>query len=617
MMTQYEENLKVLAEKYPQMDVLIEEARKNLEPELEIIEETSYEGEPILKIKKGNHSCYLNGKRNTKEPAQMWVETLGKLVTNAPIFMMGVGNQEYLKELIENTKNRITILIYEPSLQIFLKFLEQAPLKEWMEKQLIVFWVKGIEGMNEKAMSFTMRKLIKYEILPYSRTLILPNYDVLFPNEAVDFLKQIRDIAVDEQIQFNTQSLFSTVTVKNLIANARYLCDAYKTTQLVDVIPRDIPGIVVAAGPSLNKNIQELKKAKGKAFIFAVDTAIKPLLDAGIIPDMFAIVDGMKPLSLIEREEAKQIPLMSTLCAASEVLEYHTGMKFFYNEGYQFADTVFARSGAAWGTVSTGGSVATSVFSLLHKIGLERIILVGQDLAYTGKKSHADGTFAEVMKEEDTRNYIMVEGNVEDEVPTIPNLKHYLDWYNRQIKGIQEINPKFRVINATEGGAKIENTEIMTLKDAIEQECTKEVDIRECLNRLPHMLEADKKQWAREYIAAIPERFLELKQDAEKAYTTYRHLEKICSRKELNTKSYLSTLKKVKKLTQKIEASDVYQLVAITMVNAQYILKNEQFLQEDSVKEEGKEIARKGILYMENVQKMAALFEEYSREVLL
>ena len=58
-------------------------------------------------------------------------------------------------------------------------------------------------------------------------------------------------------------------------------------------------------------------------------------------------------------------------------------------------------------------------------------------------------------------------------------------------------------------------------------------------------------------------------------------------------------------------------MVAITIVNAQDIVKEEQFVQEDSVKEEGKEIARKGILYMENVQKMAALFEEYSREVLL
>lgn len=616
-MTQYEENLKVLAEKYPQMDVLIEEAKKNLEPELEVIEETSYEGESILKVKKDNHSCYLNGKRNTREPAQIWVETLGELMLNAPVFMMGVGNWTYLQELTDKTENQITVFIYEPSLQIFLKFLENVSLRELMKKHLIIFWVKGLENMDEKAMRMVLARMISYEMMPYSRTFILPNYSELFPEEAVYFLKVMRDIASEKAIQFNTQRRFSAVMVKNLISNARYLCDCYKTTQLIDVIPRDIPGIVVAAGPSLNKNIQELKKAKGKAFIIAVDTAIKPLLDAGVVPDMFAIVDGMKPLSLVAREEAKQIPLMSTLCAASEVLAYHTGMKFFYNEGYQFADVIFARSGRQWGAISTGGSVATSAFSLLHKIGLERIILVGQDLAYTGKKSHADGTFETVMKVEEHRNYIMVEGNVEDEVPTVPDMKHYLDWYNQHIKGIKELNPNFKVINATEGGAKIENTEIMSLKDAIEQECNKEVDIQECLNRLPHMLEGDNREWAKEYIAAIPDEFHKIEEDAKKAKQLYQKLDKICSGKNIDTKSYLSTLKKIKKQIQKLEGNVVYQLVSITMIDAQYILKNEQFMQEDSVKEEGKEIARKGVIYTENVEKMAALFEEYSREVLL
>ena len=62
---------------------------------------------------------------------------------------------------------------------------------------------------------------------------------------------------------------FSTVFARNVLSNVKYLCNGYKTVQLIQVIPRDIPGIVVAAGPSLNKNIKELKKAKGKARRYA------------------------------------------------------------------------------------------------------------------------------------------------------------------------------------------------------------------------------------------------------------------------------------------------------------------------------------------------------------
>ncbi len=151
-MTIYEENLKALSAKYSRMDELIEEAKEKMEPELEIIEEVSYDGEPIIKVQKEGRTCYLNGKRNTKEPAEKWVETLGKLSNNAPVFIMGLGNPSYLKELAEHTKKKITIIIYEPSFQIFLHFLEHVSIAEWMEKHMITFFVKGIKGMDEQAM---------------------------------------------------------------------------------------------------------------------------------------------------------------------------------------------------------------------------------------------------------------------------------------------------------------------------------------------------------------------------------------------------------------------------------------------------------------------------------
>ncbi len=121
-MTTYEKNLQVLAKYYPEMDGMIQEAKEQMEPLLEIVEEYSLEGERILKIKKDNRVCYLNGKRNTTESAQIWVQTLGKLQRNTPVLIMGIGNDTYLRELVEKTENPITIIVYEPSLQLLLKF---------------------------------------------------------------------------------------------------------------------------------------------------------------------------------------------------------------------------------------------------------------------------------------------------------------------------------------------------------------------------------------------------------------------------------------------------------------------------------------------------------------
>lgn len=614
-MTIYEENLKTLAAYYPEMDTIIKEAKENLKPEFEILDENSYEGEKILKIKKNDKVCYLNGKRNTTSTAKMWVKTLGELQRNTPILMMGVGNPSYLEELVENTERKVVIIIYEPSIQIFLKFLEMVDISAWMEKQLIIFWVNGLEGMETKHMRGILQGVLKYEMLVYLKHFILPNYEVLFPEEAVEFMKICRDIALRELSEFNTKYKFSGLMVKNLFSNARYLCDGYKTTQLPDVIPNDIPGIVVAAGPSLNKNIQELKRAKGKAFIIAVDTAIKPLLKNGIVPDMFAIVDAMKPLDLVKLESAKEIPLVTTLNASPEVLDYHKGMKFFYNEGYQFAESIFLRTGQRIGDISCGGSVATSAFSLLYKIGICTIILVGQDLAYTNNKSHADGTFQEIMKEENTSHFMMVEGNTKEKVPTRPDFKLFLDWYNMYIEGCKNYDKNFRVINATEGGAKIQNTEIMTLREAIARECTKEVDIRECLEKLSPMLTKENREWTVEFLQNIPKKFQQMTKDAKKIRNYYKKLDKICDRKKIDKKEYLSILKKLDKQINVLEKSSSYQLIEITMSKAQYILRGEQYLQEDSLQAEGKEIARKGMLYMDNVIDMAKLFQEYSEEI--
>lgn len=61
-MTIYEKNIHTLAKYYPGMDHNIEKARKELKEELDLIEELSADGEPILKIKKDGHYLYLAGR---------------------------------------------------------------------------------------------------------------------------------------------------------------------------------------------------------------------------------------------------------------------------------------------------------------------------------------------------------------------------------------------------------------------------------------------------------------------------------------------------------------------------------------------------------------------------
>lgn len=608
----YEQNLKILADSYSGMDQIIENARDKMEKKIELKDEISYDERRILKIVKDGQSYYLNGRRNSIEPAQKWFSKLGDLQKNAPIFIEGVGNETYLCELAKQSKRSLAIIVYEPCLQIFIDFLKHIELKEMMEKHTIVFCVDGLEGMGKESLKIFIGRILMYEILPYARILITPNYDVLFPEQTIEFVKVCRDTAENGLIRFNTLKRFETFFVKNLFLNMRYLKDVYKTTHIPKVIPSDITGIVVAAGPSLNKNIHELKRAKGKAFIIATDTAVKPLIRAGIVPDMFVIVDAKKPLHLVKMEEARRIPLFTTADAASEILEYHEGMKFFANEGLKVVDRLFMHCDSEWGPGSDGGSVATAAFYLLFKIGMKTIILVGQDLAFTNNRSHADGTFEEKMPEKDTSRFPMIEGNNGDKVPSRQDFLIYLKWYNEFIEGCKKEHPYFRVINATEGGAKIAHTEVMTLNEAIDKECTKEVNIQECFQKLDPIFKGEDRKWVIEQLLNIPQECEKLSQEAMKTVKLYKNLDRICGKKILDQKAYVKILNKLRKQIKKIETYPVYQLVEFTLNDAQYIIKNEQMLSYDSVQEQGKEIARKGVIYMKNVSDCALVFKEYA-----
>ena len=124
------------------------------------------------------------------------------------------------------------------------------------------------------------------------------------------------------------------------------------------------------------------------------------------------------------------------------------------------------------------------------------------------------------------------------------------------------------------------------------------------------MLDKEKRKEAAELIKGIPKDFKKLSEDAFKAKKLYGKLDKVCDKKKIDTDEYMSILKKIRKIVKGMESEEAYQLVATTLTDAHLILNYEQFLEEDSLQKEGKEIARKGILYMKNVKKCANLFEQ-------
>lgn len=614
-MTIYEKNSKAFEGAFPGWLEEVEKYAEENKEALSVQTEEAYDGSIIFRIKQEGRLLYLNGKYEPQKAVAKWADGIPR-ISNASVFVfIGMGSGLFVKELLRHCENTVTVIIYEPSVRIFLNALEAADFSKEIKKHKLVFL---IEKYNSDLYQFTLSQFMTYDRLSFFSFYVHPNYAELFPDSVLECSKYANKLAEEREVQKNTTMRFMATFADNLLRNMRYLPFHCKARQLGGVLPTDVPAIIISAGPSLNKNIQELKKAKDKAFLIAVDTAIKPLLSNGIIPDLFIIVDGLKPVSLIQADGVSDVPLVTPFVAAQSVLEYHKGKKFFFNDGSVIPEYIYKMCGMPFEWVESGGSVANNAFSLALLIGFRTIIFVGQDLAMTGNKTHADGTFEDKMKEikfnNNSPNFFEVDSIDGGKVVTRYDFNRYRIWFEDIIRarGLDH------VIDATEGGALIQGTTIMTLSEAIEKECNKTVDIKKIIAGIESCFCEENQKKAVEYLCELPEKLEKVKLEIRRAKKEYKKIEKLCRQKKFKEKDYIKNCKRVNRLVEDIEQKPESYLIIESLRGMDFAVRSVVMDTENDIQKEGIEVARYGqfmLGHMENCAKVvqacaAAVMEE-------
>lgn len=611
----FDKNIKAMDKWYPDFGKELIKKRDELKQQdetvIEIYNEVSQDGEPIIKVKKDNRCIYLNGKRNVKEPLEFFKDRVGELHKYAPVYLIGLGSGRYLKKILDGADETINVIVYEPSVELFINLLETIDISNEIESRPIGF---VIEGMNEAALDYVLSRVITYETMSYLKVDVHPNYNVLYPEEVSKALKAANKLTDFLLVNINSGQKFATVLAKNQIENAKYALEGYNTRTLFNAIPHEQPAILVSAGPSLNKNIHVLKKAKKRAFILAVDTAVKPLLKNGIVPDVMITMDALKPVKLFDDERIKDIPIVAPLLANSSLFREHRGKKMFYFDNYMYGYFIYLSAGKTMPSVEPGGSVACPGLSLLYKLGFDTIILVGQDLAYTNMRTHADGTFQDKMPEIKKEGTVLVKGNYVDQIETDPSFTLFINWFNDYIDGMKKHNGT-TVINATEGGAYIEGTELMTLEEALNKYCgDEEIDYEKLIDNMKSDFDENERKSAYEYIKSVPAMFNQICESSDKLKSEYEKVYKMGKNKKVNTQKYLKALKKIKKYTAECEANQMYQFIESSTPLAEYIIRSESLAEMDTIEKEALHIGQQGVKYCEIVKECAQIIQEFAEE---
>lgn len=616
MQSIFEKNLAAWEKCYPETKEFVIKKYNELKSNdtQTVVAEQDYSGETILAVNKDEKKIYLAGKRNYQKAVEKWGENYKIAQPAAFIFLVGIGNPSFAKQLDKVMTKEARILIYEPSMEIFFKVMECIDISNFLDSGRSVVFL--VDGINDEMIDRSIESIINVNMLPYFDIYVCPNYNTLFLEKTSKFVKSVSRLCENARIGLNTNIRYLPVRSENVFHNIIHVNMGYDTKQFTEFIPRDIPTFIVGAGPSLDKNIDELKRAKGKGFIIACDTAVKPLLVHGIVPDLYVLVDGLKPVHLIKAEGTETIPLLTSVTATYGFLDQNKAIKIFYNENELLVNKLFYQNGKSLATMPCGGSVATSAFAFAYLIGMKNIVLVGQDLALTGDYVHAKGTFDKTDDKADGHDTFLVDGNYDEKVSTRGDFYSYLKWFEYYIEGCQEYEPQLRVINATEGGAKIKYTEIKTLQETIDELCVKEIDIQKEMGKIAPSFNECQRENNVKFIKGLPDEFRTIAKGADELKKSYKKLEKLAQSRNMDTKAYLKLLKKIEKQTKSIEKHpECMSNISETLKIADFIINSESGMAYGSINEEGKNISKQGIMYCDLLKECAELFADLTNEI--
>ncbi len=381
------------------------------------------------------------------------------------IFGFGFG---YLVEKVLDLVSKDTVVItVDPNITLIRKALEHRDLRRVIRDPRFIM---GVLKEDTKKLSVLLSPHINNILTGGLGLFFDPSVKIYNKEFYINLKKELIDYLRTISIHFNTISTLEFAFVQNTFFNAPHYV-TQPGIQLLKDKYTDIPAIVVSAGPSLNKNIDKIKHAKGRAIIIALGPTFKPLLKHGVVPDFVVAIDPVDlQIRMFEKkeEETKESILVTLPYFNFKAFRLWKGKVLWMGKEDPLVNFFDDASDNPHDKIDTGMTVAHSAFSFANYIGANPIILVGQDLSYPTDKTHVDGAPLVRDVKLDPKSIIWVEGNYEEKVPTVRNLFSYIYLFEEMANRVREINPNKLLINATEGGARIKGFEIMTFQEVLD-----------------------------------------------------------------------------------------------------------------------------------------------------
>jgi len=609
------DNINILKDIYYNTWNKIKSLEKSLNLSLINVENTR-NGDKTLWIEKEGKKIYIHSRYNPIREAETLIEEYGDIEDNTTVVFYGIGLGYHIDLFLKKYPN-VNYYIYEPVPEMLYAYLSNKSLKDLPNKNLMDIVLGNDRETTTNFLNNVIKRTEKNTIL-----VELPVHKQVFPEEYQEFSILFKDMIKDKRRNLKIDFAFQERWILNSMINFKEVLNTPNILLEKKGMFKGKPVILVAAGPSLNEEIENVRhiKENGLAYIFSVGSAINTLIHHDIYPHAACTYDptvnNQKVFAKVKEKGIKDIPMIFGSSVGYETLIGYPGNKYHMITSQDTVSNYYLKNedGSTISIVQDAPSIAVVTLQLLYEMGFSPIILVGQNLAYRGKERHSEGVYySREVTEEEMKKGIWVKDVYGNEVLTNEGFNSMRQQMEHYIKNFPGIN----VINTTKGGAHIEGTSFVELQTVIDEYLTERV-IED------NWLEGSKTQYDKEYIKNQSEKMDRAYKRSFKLMDEYYELlstiESLINNRNFKQAENMYT--KLDKIFKKIEQNDFFKTFILPMNRTQYkILADsiDSLNEEKNPTEKGKKIVKSFRSFMDlckkNIEGIKKVYEEINQGI--
>lgn len=414
-----------------------------------------------LMIQRGEHSFPAYGKGKSDQLVKRWFRGL-TMAKESLYAISGFGDGSHVRLFMQESSAGTNFLVAEKDPALLRETFARYDCSDILLNERFML---GVGEANDEFFNDIQGAAIT-GVNDINSIIFSPLHSVdegYYDNVRNELLRQY--MVVRPLMEVNVRT--ATDIQENTFRNLAHLAHAPDIGEMEGEF-KDIPFILVGAGPSLDESIDFLKQVQDKAIIITSNSPYRKLINNGIRPHMVVTADPLSPtLAGFENISLEGVPLACPFSAYPEIVKRFSGRIMTWCTFNPIVDILKDRTGRKPGTnILEKGTVSACVLDISRLLGSRKVLLVGQDMAirddgryYSDDTSYSDSGAHYASTEKGHR----LPGNTQEKVIVEGRLFVYLKTFEQFISENQ--NVEYR--NLARTGVKINGAPYITFEDAV------------------------------------------------------------------------------------------------------------------------------------------------------